>query len=94
MTDQVNMPYIYVLFYERTDPRQFLSTVQYANPGAEFQQVRSFGRYVFEEPRIREGEEAAYIFPNGAPLPAAGPGFEIKSFKHCTVVIADGDASK
>ena len=48
MTGRVLMPYIHVLFANQIDPREFLETVQYLNPGAEFQLVHSFGRYEFE----------------------------------------------
>jgi MFS family permease len=47
VTDHVNMPYIFVLFYTREDPRVFQRTVRFANPGAEFEGVSSFGRYQF-----------------------------------------------
>jgi len=47
VTDKVNMPYIFVLFYNREDPRMFRETVHFANPGAEFETVSSFGRYQF-----------------------------------------------
>jgi hypothetical protein len=43
----INMPYIFVLFATTPDPRDFLQTVVYENPGAEFQRVASFGRYRF-----------------------------------------------
>lgn len=41
------LPYIHVLFARRIDPAVFLSTVRFANPGEEFQSVRSFSRYIF-----------------------------------------------
>lgn len=47
VTDHVNMPYIFVLFYEKIDPKKFYETVVYKNPGAEFQQVLSFDRFTF-----------------------------------------------
>jgi hypothetical protein len=47
VTDKVNMPYIFVLFYNREDPRMFRQTAHVANPGAEFETVSSFGRYKF-----------------------------------------------
>lgn len=47
VTDQVNMPYIFVLFYNQEDPRLFKQTVRISNPGAEFENVTSFGRYTF-----------------------------------------------
>jgi len=42
-----NMAYIYVLFYTGYPPDRFVRTVVYDDPGAEFRQVQSFGRYRF-----------------------------------------------
>ena len=47
VTDHVNMPYIFVLFFTKEDPRVFRDTVRYDNPGAEFQGVGAYGRYRF-----------------------------------------------
>lgn len=88
VTDQVNMPYIYVLFYEQISPYDFLETVNYANPGGAFQQVSSFGRYVFGNPSIATGENAAYIFWNGDTIPAESDNYKVKQFTNYTVVIA------
>ncbi|MGO4345599.1 glycosyltransferase family 39 protein [Paenibacillus sp. MCAF9] len=90
VTDQVMMPYIYVLFYEKMDPKQFMSTVDYINPGEPFQFVRAFGRYHFGQPELRPNEEAAYIFKNSDPIPGEDSGYKIKRFKHYTVVSGTG----
>ena len=47
VTDRINMPYIYVLFYEQIPPNEFYSQVEYKNPGAPFQYPKSFGRWKF-----------------------------------------------
>lgn len=47
VTDNVNMPYIFALFANKEDPRLFAETVEYNNPGAEFQSVKKFGRFAF-----------------------------------------------
>lgn len=88
ITQNVNMPYIYVLFYEQIDPRLFVDTVQYMNPGGAFQVVRSFDRYVFEEPSLRPGEEAAYVFRKSDPFPDKSQlqGYRLKEFKHFIVI--------
>lgn len=44
----INMPYIHVLFNTKYPVRDFINTVIYKNPGGEFQEVSSFGRYRFE----------------------------------------------
>lgn len=90
VTDQVMMPYIYVLFYEKIEPQKFMNTVDYINPGAPFQFVRSFGRYYFEKPQLRPNEEAAYIFKNSDAIPDEDSGYKIKRFKHYTVVSGTG----
>ncbi|MDQ0111109.1 hypothetical protein J2T15_000525 [Paenibacillus harenae] len=87
VTNNVNMPYIYVLFYERIDPHTFLDTVVYSNPGAPFQFVSSFGRYEFGLPAAMEpGGEAVYILSEGDPLPSDLSGYQVKEFMHYTVV--------
>jgi len=48
VTGNLNMPYIYSLFEEQTDPRLFASTVKYENPGGSFQKVYAFGRFTFD----------------------------------------------
>lgn len=60
VTDSVNMPYIYVLFYTETPPEEFLHTVEYRNPGAAFQWVDAFGKWRFgSEPQ--PDENAVYV---------------------------------
>jgi 4-amino-4-deoxy-L-arabinose transferase-like glycosyltransferase len=57
VTDHVNMPYIFVLFYTKEDPRVFRDTVRYDNPGAEFQGVSQYGRYRFGLNRCKDGSD-------------------------------------
>ena len=47
VTDTVNMPYIYVLFYTRTPPEEFRATVRWRDPGAAFQHAGAFGEWTF-----------------------------------------------
>lgn len=61
VTDRVNMPYIFALFYSKTGPREFAETVQYDNPGAEFQWARSFGRFTFGLGRCTDRDYDAYV---------------------------------
>ncbi|MCL6603220.1 MAG: glycosyltransferase family 39 protein [Paenibacillus sp.] len=87
VTTQVNMPYIYVLFYEKINPHDFLETVHYTNPGDAFQQVSSFGRYVFGRSDITSMEKAAYIIWNGEALPPESQHFSVTKFKNYSVLI-------
>ena len=47
VTDRVNQPYIFVLFYTETPPDEFIRSVDYINPDGAFRYVRSFGRWRF-----------------------------------------------
>lgn len=64
VTANVNMPYIYVLFYEQPNPSDFYTTVNYTNPGAQFQQVASFKNYKFSHNYITSGAKGVYIIDN------------------------------
>jgi hypothetical protein len=61
VTGRVNQPYIFVLFYRRIDPRDYLETVQYENPGAPFQEVSSFDRYTFGLERCNRAITQGYV---------------------------------
>jgi hypothetical protein len=89
VTPSVNMPYIYVLFYERIDPRDFADSVVYGNPGGAFQQVSSFGRYRFQHGEPQFGETAAYVYANSEvnAEQMEHNGYQVKRFKHYTVVV-------
>jgi 4-amino-4-deoxy-L-arabinose transferase and related glycosyltransferases of PMT family len=47
VTNYVNQPYVFVLFYSEISPYDFISTVNYVNLGAAFEHVSGFGKYTF-----------------------------------------------
>lgn len=61
VTSNINMPYIYALFEEQTDPRLFASTVKYENPGGSFQKAYAFGRFAFGLMRCKPENTQAII---------------------------------
>jgi 4-amino-4-deoxy-L-arabinose transferase-like glycosyltransferase len=61
ITDRIPLPYIYALFANEEDPREFLRTVKYSNPGDEFQRVSSFARYQFGLPGMDQPEIGAIV---------------------------------
>ncbi len=65
VTDHVNEPYIFVLFYRKLDPHLFEHTVQYENPGAEFQNVATFDRYTFGLDRCNPAITQGYVADEG-----------------------------
>jgi MFS family permease len=86
VTDHVNMPYIFVLFYNQEDPRLFERTVRYDNPGAEFQSVSSFGRYRFGLGRCADA--ASVIVASPDEVGALGrEHFIVKEFERYVVLL-------
>ncbi|MFD0697459.1 glycosyltransferase family 39 protein [Paenibacillus sp. GCM10027628] len=87
ITDKVNMPYIYVLFYERTDPNEFIRTARYLNPDAPFQMVQSFSRYHFGVSEVSDKENRTYVVPLTESYRFDPNLFAIQSFKHYLVAV-------
>lgn len=50
ITDKVNQPYIFALFYTRTPPEDFAASVVYRNPNGAFRQVERFDGFEFADP--------------------------------------------
>lgn len=49
ITNKIQSNYIHVLFYTQYNTKEFVETVKYENPKAEFKNVLSFGKYYFED---------------------------------------------
>lgn len=49
ITTKIQSAYMHVLFYTKYDTTKFVETVNYEDEKAEFKQVKSFGKYYFEE---------------------------------------------
>ncbi len=60
ITDQVNSPYIYALFYDPIPPGEFVQEVQYEAPDAAFRRVLSFGHYSFGDDPKDESIQILY----------------------------------
>lgn len=50
LSEYANGPYVFALFYEKTDPAVFISTVDYKNSNSSVRHVNSFGRFVTRAP--------------------------------------------
>ena len=61
ITTLVPEPYVFVLYYRKVDPHEFVRSVRYVNPGAEFQAVSAFGRYTFGLERCEPRLIQAYV---------------------------------
>ncbi len=59
MTTNMNMPYIFILFYRQLPAKEFYTTVKYNNKEAPFRKVLSFSKYTFGE--YKDDPEGVYI---------------------------------
>lgn len=55
-------PYIYTLFYTKTNPNNYISTVQYFRENGSFDNVKAFGKYKYYLPEeIKPQENVVYV---------------------------------
>lgn len=66
ISNEVNQPYIFALFYTKEDPEYYLSTVEYENPNVPIVQVRSYGRFVFGNMDNCDGADLLILRPDKA----------------------------
>jgi hypothetical protein len=86
ITDEVNMPYIYVLFYNQEDSLLFAKTARYENPGDSFERVSSFGRYRFGVGACANSATAVVATPAEAGK-LGRDRFTVKEFERYTVLV-------
>ena len=63
ITDRVNQPYIFALFYTETPPEDFVSSVVYQNPNGAFRRVERFSGFEFQDP---DRAEVRIVYPSEA----------------------------
>ena len=56
VTDRVNQPYIFALFYTQTPPETFADSVVYRNPNGAFRHVERFSGFEFADPDLADVE--------------------------------------
>ncbi len=60
LTEKINAPYIFALFYNKTDPQVFIDTVEYKKPNSSSRSVKSFDRFVTGIPE-KLPEDATFV---------------------------------
>jgi len=86
-TNEIHLPFIYVLYYQRIDPHVFLDSVDYYDSQAAYRDVASFGRWHFCEVSAMPKDEGAYIVENREVDLFDLELFETTHFKYYTVLI-------
>lgn len=57
-------PYIYTLFYTQSSTNNFLETVKYNSQKVAFEDIKSYGKYMFYLPSDTTQSNVAYLIPN------------------------------
>lgn len=64
VTNTIKDTYIYFLFYGKDTPMEFNNTVEYATQGANFEVVKSYGKYRFYIPdELKNEKDKMYVLP-------------------------------
>jgi hypothetical protein len=85
VTDKINMPYIYALFAEQTNPSDFLASVKYVDPAEPLRRVASFGRYVFGVAQCSGGADTTYVLAAAETPPRLGNRYAYEFFDNFIV---------
>jgi len=85
MTDKINMPYIFALFSEKSDPLNYLDTVKYVDPQAPLRQVASFGRYTFGWKNCIGSKSFVYLLRSDEIPPPLGERYKFEFFENFVV---------
>lgn len=64
ISKNIHLAYIYVLFNQKIDPNDFISTVKYESPDKPIRYTASFGRYITLEITQMPKDGGAYILDN------------------------------
>jgi len=89
VTDQAEVSYVYILWVEPDDPRNYLSTIEYFSPNAQFRKARIFDRYTFGIRNCAPAENAIYILTSETP-PAGDVKYRIETYAAFTIYIPEG----
>jgi uncharacterized membrane protein len=89
VTDQAGVSYVYMLWVEPDDPRNYLPTIEYFDPNAQFRIARKFGRFTFGMQNCIPADNLIYILTSETPLPGDVE-YRIETYGAFTVFIPEG----
>jgi hypothetical protein len=85
VTDEINMPYIFALFSEQTNPEVYLSTIRYLDSQAPIRQVISYGRYTFGKQNCTGDKMFVYLLDATEIPPHLGNRYDFRFFDNFVV---------
>ena len=86
ITNEINAPYMLTLFYKQISPQEYRDTVTFSSQYTAFEQILSFGKYVFYIPENLDQPNAAYIVSNYYAESLDRNMYDVTEFNHYSVV--------
>lgn len=86
VTNEVNQPYIFTLFYDKTMPKEYRNTVSFSYEHCAFEQIASYDKYIFYVPEALDDPNAAYIVSSGYASGLDRNYYDVTDFKRYSVV--------
>jgi hypothetical protein len=87
ITARIDMPYIYVLFAERPDPKSYLGNIVYSYADAATRNVRSMSRYTFGKDNCAPEPTTVYLLRYDDGRPKAGVRYDARAFGDFSVYV-------
>lgn len=79
-------PYIYVLYYTKYNPYEFVDTIEYFPENKEFDRVKSFGKYEFYLPEKFDESNCVYVISKDNDFQLDYGKFHVKEFEKYLVL--------
>jgi hypothetical protein len=89
ISKNIHLAYIYVLFHQKINPNDFISTVKYESPQSSIRYTASFGRYITMDPIQMPDDGGAYILENKEIETFNKNNFQLVQFKYYCVLIPE-----
>jgi hypothetical protein len=80
VTDDMEMPYVYALWVDPGDPREYLPTIEYADSAAQFRKVTRMGRFAFGLQNCSPAPDSIYVLKSETP-PAQTFGYRTETYQ-------------
>ena len=91
ISNELHLPYAYVLFYEQPSPYEFINSAVYPNPEENFREVTSFDRYRFINPTEMNDKIGVYVVQNRETGYFRSDKYSINKYQFFSVIIPNGE---
>jgi hypothetical protein len=87
VTGTINMPYVFVMFLEKQDPRVYENEIDFVDSHASFRQVRRLGRYTFGEENCAQDVPMIHVLRRDETLAPSAVAYRSTPFGNFQVLV-------